>query len=668
MRKFPLLLLISICTLSLAATPKAVGAASETQAPPAYPQNCPKGASTGDPSGTKTFTDPDPSQLQKHLQQVVYCANACYDEKVTIRVSLGADISGTTMTVLTVASNLCDVKDPTAEDIAKTNRGCAKGQKQPAITIQVPAISHTDIGAQTIGPKSRCDPALKGVADSMLNAASKSDVNGLKDGLTALQNLPAQAPPIQNAGTDALSQAFQSAGLSRSEADTLVAANPQAASNLLQKVAAGDTAGAQAIAKTLGLNPDIATKIAALQPPPQTPDTTTRGGGQNTLGGATISADAARGQSAPLPGGVWGQTFKNAEDSMGLSSSVPGYLAGAAKIESGGDPKVCSPTGPCGLFQYTSATWRKWSAAWNLASNGDPNPLPLSARLDPQLSTGVTAFYSATNLRQYGSLIQQSGMSPYAALYAIHNIGDGGGPKFIRAFAQNPNTPVNRVLDANTIRYNPSIYGNGNISLAQAQQNMLLKMGGSTNFTGNSTYPFSSHLGGATAYNAPYGAVNAAYNAASSAFVGYPFVSSSAGYMLAQPLPPAAPSYQGQQQVGGNQSFQGGQPVLPSQTPSPTYNTTSQPSVPDPAATIIAQPDSITPGTPVQVSWSSVGMKADRPCQVFINSVFLFGEGNEGTKFATTTNATAGQQWTFTLKCTALSGASIRQAAAVQIR
>ena len=190
---------------------------------------------------------------------------------------------------------------------------------------------------------------------------------------------------------------------------------------------------------------------------------------------ASNSSEAQPGTSEkpyPLPG-KYTDILKKAEDGAGLTAKgMSGILQRFVNIENPGqNPNTCSFSGPCGLFQYAGSTWNTWSAA---ANNGVS--LPLSDRADPALSAKVTANYIATNLNTYGDLIQKSGMDPAAAAYAIHNIGDAGGPKFIQAFANNPNAPVSSVLDQTTIQNNPVVYHGGGITLAQAQANMLAGM------------------------------------------------------------------------------------------------------------------------------------------------------------------------------------------------
>lgn len=585
-------------------------------------------------------------------QSQITCADLCSDEKVTLLTERTFGIkSGVTMT--DVVTRLCK----TPED--KEKYGCNPGQIKPRVVLVM-----IDDTTKTL-TFSKCE---KSALTSALNKSIDSGDTKPLEQLASQQAESLKAPPAINAGTDALASALTGLGVPADQART-IANSAISAGDLIKALQSNDpNVVSDAVKKAasdagITINPDLLNSISRMTPEEAAAKVASLEEALGIItGDPTRGFDTAGGGGTAPQGGVWADTFKGSEDRAGISGSVPGYLAGTAKIESNGNPNVCSPTGPCGLFQYTKSTWNEWSARWNLATNGNPNPLPLNARFDPQLSSDVTAFYAATNLQRYGDLIQQSGMDPKAALYAIHNIGDYGGPRFIQAFAQNPNLLVRDVLDDDSIRHNPRLYAGGNITLAQAQQNMLAGMSGSTNFTGRSSYPYSTGSGGQ--YTPPSffgGDLMSMLTGGAS-----PFGNVTPGYSLMQtgtPAQYAQPSVQQQQTQGGSssqsQSFPGQTTQFPTQTNVPVVQ---------PAAILIAQPKTVARGSSIQVSWSTVGMRPDVPCRVLINEVFLFAEGNEGTKFATTTASTAIGPWTFTLECMAMSGVPIRQTASVDIR
>ena len=69
-----------------------------------------------------------------------------------------------------------------------------------------------------------------------------------------------------------------------------------------------------------------------------------------------------------------------------------------------------------------------------------------------------------------------SGGDPSTDVYALHNLGETGGIKFLRALSNDPNQRVDNVLSSNVISGNPGLYGNGSITIAEAYQNMQLHM------------------------------------------------------------------------------------------------------------------------------------------------------------------------------------------------
>ncbi|OGG77185.1 hypothetical protein A3F56_05150 [Candidatus Kaiserbacteria bacterium RIFCSPHIGHO2_12_FULL_55_13] len=75
-----------------------------------------------------------------------------------------------------------------------------------------------------------------------------------------------------------------------------------------------------------------------------------------------------------------------------------------------------------------------------------------------------------------------------------------------------------------------------------------------------------------------------------------------------------------------------------------------------PVATLIAQPQTVFKDSPLTVSWSTVGMRADQQCIVLVqsgNTPARLAQGNEGSK---TIAATPSGTLTFTLQCLAILG------------
>ena len=87
-----------------------------------------------------------------------------------------------------------------------------------------------------------------------------------------------------------------------------------------------------------------------------------------------------------------------------------------------------------------------------------------------------------------------------------------------------------------------------------------------------------------------------------------------------------------------------------------------------PVATLIAQPQTVFKGNPVTVSWSTVGMRADQPCLVLVqsgNTPARLAQGNEGSK---TILATPSGTLTFTVQCSAILGGLVTKTVSVIVQ
>ncbi|MDB5238425.1 MAG: putative peptidoglycan binding domain protein [Candidatus Kaiserbacteria bacterium] len=614
--------------------------------------------SASDPS-TKTpkeFTGNAAAQIKSFLDNIEQCPTACYYETITV------NIADQKVNISVQAQNKCG-DQPTKQKADQLKLGCNNGQTQPTVIVK-----RTGLVTKTEAPKSRCD-----TTNSVSSKVGAALAQTAKDAV--LQGLAQKAAtdvdintPIGKEQTAGVLKAF---GVNDAEANDLVAKKPEEAKALLQALASGDqtkvTEAAQNAGVTLNSNlsdiaslspNDVSNKFAGIYTDEQKQTALTL---QTTGLGTGDPAAAANAAPAVPPGGKYGDMLKRVEDESGLSAVAPGVLAKTMKIETGGNCNSVSPTGPAGCFQYSGTTWDKWSAAIN---NGVP--LDRSLRYDPEVSARVTANYMATNWAKYGDLITQSGMDPAAALYTIHNIGDGGGPKFIAAYAQDPNMSVSQVLDANSIRYNPGLYGNGNITLAQAEQNMLSRMNGSTNFAG-AAYTGSPFGGGAqTGWN--YYSPNTPYGVSASPF-GNVYTPVPASYPGA-PVPTVstgAPVSTGNPVSTGGTVSTGG--VISTNGTVSNGVTTAPVPAAQPVASIIVQPASAIAGNPLTVSWSSFGMQPNNPCKILVvdasSSQSVLAQSNEGTK--SITPAQSGKL-TFSMQCLALNGASVQQATSASIR
>src|SRR3989344_4747998 len=147
---------------------------------------CPDGFS-GNPPGKAVFPlkKENVDGIKAYLKKVS-CANACFDETVTIEI--GANIVLTTSSI-----NKCPgINNPSYLDAAKAGRGCDK-KDQPQIAVVVPANLTGLLGLKQpkIGPKSRCYDDFATTLDKMFNdiAEGTLDPADLKKKLEALNDL-----------------------------------------------------------------------------------------------------------------------------------------------------------------------------------------------------------------------------------------------------------------------------------------------------------------------------------------------------------------------------------------------------------------------------------------------------------------------------------------------
>lgn len=125
-----------------------------------------------------------------------------------------------------------------------------------------------------------------------------------------------------------------------------------------------------------------------------------------------------------------------------------------------------------GLGQFTDATWygtlRKHGGAMGIGSNLSKAQMN-GYRRNPQVQAMALAALTRDNMQASANI---SGGDVGADVYAMHNLGSGKGPQFLQQLRNNPNAPVSSVLSAVEIRNNPSLYGNGSISMKQAYLKM----------------------------------------------------------------------------------------------------------------------------------------------------------------------------------------------------
>src|SRR3989344_480624 len=580
-----------------------------SQAPPVVASKCPKGYSTGDPSGARVFSQSQISTLQTYLQQVVYCANACFDVRTAISIS-SADSS---LYVRTTATNKCADKAKLAQDQTPP-RGCSKGQTQPTVIADVPSIVRFGVTIEpphTIGPKSRCDTSISGIVNSMFGRIGSSDLNGFRSDIASLQNLPSVTPPTINVGSvngseQIAKELAAGTGISVSEAQAIVAKDPLAAINAINAMSTGTAEEGKQAASALGLNPDLVNQ-SALQ-------AAVREGGSLT--------DPNEGKTRQAEFGL-NNTFNLNPESSSRAVLPPDF----------DQMRLCQARGGCGDFiQHVGKTFYTSQLSWfndYMCSTGPcDNATPgLAHRSWP-----IGSVVEVCN--------QQNGICTNAVVM------DRGPNERLNARTIDANPALRSVLQMNgglvpatyTLLSTPG-------SSVTAQAPGLVRPSAevvANSYVNPSPFDTFASVERGTLYGPSYGSP---FANVSPVPIGYPTTigAPTGGYTApSQTFPQAQTQQQTFQQTPTAQ-----QPV--SQTLSQTpqgQNTTSQPSVAQqlidairgkpatqnvsgtnnpPIATNIVQPKTISRGNSITASWSSIGMKSDSPCQVFVNKVFLLG-------------------------------------------
>jgi len=179
-----------------------------------------------------------------------------------------------------------------------------------------------------------------------------------------------------------------------------------------------------------------------------------------------------------------------AADQAGIDA---GTLAAIANLESGFDPTArpisarhpelnvirqfdgqMAMSSAYGVGQIIDSTWTGL-----LNTNGPDYDVPGAGHLnvgqanafrtDVGLQWAMFAELTAHNIAVGQSL---GGPDDIANVYAMHNLGEPVGPRFLRGLASSPDASVSTVLSTSIISRNASLYGDGSISIRQAYQNM----------------------------------------------------------------------------------------------------------------------------------------------------------------------------------------------------
>lgn len=370
-------------------------------------------------------------------------------------------------------------------------------------------------------------------------------------------------------------------------------------------------------------------------------------GGGSSNGGATNS-------SAP---------FVQYDRKYGLPD---GTLAKIAKIEAGCGVK--SPlSSAAGCFQWTTGSWK--SVTRDLYGK----ELPLSARYDANVSADVTGAYARQMLNKYGSVVAQSGLDVATSYYMIHNLGEGTGTKFLRAYAANPSMSVGSVLSSIEIRNNKSLYtvrasgGTYLTSLSGAVQNIANKMGSGITSVSSGGSPFSI-LGGAS-QSSFSSILGSGYTGG-----GYSATSYSGGYSSGvtsgssnqnsilgwlQNLFSRKSSSGSGSANSGSMNTSGGagttdtSSISGPQTPTGSPVTTTSPGpIELPSISFSASPTSVQKGDSFLLIWAATGVSSTAPCLVKDIEGKTLAQANAGSYVGQVPVSTGLSAMPFTLSCT----------------
>jgi len=133
-----------------------------------------------------------------------------------------------------------------------------------------------------------------------------------------------------------------------------------------------------------------------------------------------------------------------------------------------------------GYGQFIDSTWRgminKYGKKYGIENAGNLTKKQANKyRTNTKIQAAMLAEFTKENVEKGRKL---GGHDDLSNVYALHNLGSGGGAKFLKALNRNPNASVSSVLSKNVINRNASLYKNGNITLKEAYAKMGKKMRG----------------------------------------------------------------------------------------------------------------------------------------------------------------------------------------------
>ncbi len=192
-------------------------------------------------------------------------------------------------------------------------------------------------------------------------------------------------------------------------------------------------------------------------------------------------------KSSPKTTEAISKTWNNAKQYLASASENAGVDAGIvakiANFESGFNSNA-TPTRKDGskistahgYGQFLDGTWtemiNKYGSKYGVDGAGALTKSQAAKyRNDKSVQAGMLAEFTRENVAKGREL---GGSNDDANVYALHNLGSGTGPEFLKALRNNPNAPVNSVkgMSDKVIAGNKSLYGDGDITIADAYGRM----------------------------------------------------------------------------------------------------------------------------------------------------------------------------------------------------
>jgi len=196
----------------------------------------------------------------------------------------------------------------------------------------------------------------------------------------------------------------------------------------------------------------------------------------------------------------WEANKQDLADAAAKAGIEPGLMAKIAGFESGYNPHARPIAGAkhaelntvtqfdgtkamssaYGYGQFLDDTWvgmvHKYGEKYGVPGADKLTAAQINTpemRNNSKLQAGMLAEFTKQNM-QLGAKL--GGPDADANVYALHNLGQGGGTKFLDALKADPNQRVDHVLSHKVIERNPGLYGDGSMTVAAAYKGMGQQM------------------------------------------------------------------------------------------------------------------------------------------------------------------------------------------------